>query len=196
MPLTLVTGPVRSGKSRYVVELAAAYGSNVCYVATAMRDAADVEWSARLERHVRDRPSTWQLVESATLSHRELLDVFGAAPKGRCIIVDALGTWLAARIAVQIDAFERNFAAFEAQMDDEAEGLALAMLASPADVIVVAEEVGWDIVPLAASARLFRDVLGRMKQRLASRARATLLVVSGIAVDLTALGTRLERPKG
>jgi adenosylcobinamide kinase / adenosylcobinamide-phosphate guanylyltransferase len=192
MPLTLVTGPVRSGKSRYVVELATALGRNVRYVATAMRDMNDAEWDARLDRHVHDRPSTWELVESAALSHQALLQLFRAAADGECIIVDALGTWLAARIATHIDALERNFAAFETQMDSEAAELALAMLESRAYVIVVAEEVGWDVVPVAASARLFRDVLGRMKQRLAARAQAAVLVVCGIGLDLTALGKRLD----
>jgi len=191
MALTLVTGPVRSGKSRYVVELAQAHGRRVRYVATAMRDADDTEWDARLDRHVHDRPNTWEAIESATLSHQALLDLFRTAGSDDCVVVDALGTWLAARIATHIDAFEQNFAAFEAQMDAEAADLALAMLESKAQVIVVAEEVGWDVVPVAASARLFRDVLGRMKQRLASRAETAMLVVCGIALDLTALGKRL-----
>jgi adenosylcobinamide kinase/adenosylcobinamide-phosphate guanylyltransferase len=106
-------------------------------------------------------------------------------------VVDALGTWLAARIATHIDALERDFAAFEAQMDQEASELAQAMLESRAQVVAVAEEVGWDIVPVAASARLFRDVLGRMKQRLAAGADAVFLVVCGFALDLRALGTTI-----
>ena len=62
---------------------------------------------------------------------------------------------------------------------------------SPApEVIVVAEEVGWDVVPVSASARLFRDVLGRMKQRLAGAADEAYLVVSGFVLDLRALGAR------
>ena len=188
MAVTLVTGPVRSGKSRYVVSLAQASHRRVRYVATAMRDADDAEWNARLDRHVHDRPAAWESIESATLSHHALLELFRGAGDDECVVVDALGTWLAARIATHIDAFEQNFAAFEAQMDAEAAELALAMLESRAVVLVVAEEVGWDVVPVAASARLFRDVLGRLKQRLASRARATILVVCGIALDLTVLG--------
>jgi adenosylcobinamide kinase / adenosylcobinamide-phosphate guanylyltransferase len=196
MAVTLVTGPVRSGKSSYVVELAKAGGRRVRYVATAMRDAADSEWTARLDRHVRERPSGWETVESATLSPATLLELFRSASSDECMIVDSLGTWLAARLAANTDALERDFVAFEAQMDAEAAGLTRAILDSAAMVIVVAEEVGWDITPVAASARLFRDVLGRMKQRLAARAQSTVLVVCGIALDLTALGTRLNQPAG
>jgi adenosylcobinamide kinase/adenosylcobinamide-phosphate guanylyltransferase len=156
-----------------------------------MRDADDTEWDGRLDRHVHDRPSSWESIESATLSHQALLDLFREASDDECVVVDALGTWLAARIAINIDALEHNFADFEVRMDTEAADLALAMLESQAQVIVVAEEVGWDIVPVAASARLFRDVLGRMKQRLASRAERAILVVVGIALNLTELGTPL-----
>lgn len=192
MAVTLVTGPVRSGKSRYVVQLAATAGGTVRYLATAIRDSNDREWDTRVQRHVRDRPEHWQSTETAEITHGELVDLFRRGREGECIVVDALGTWLAARIATHIDALERDFAAFEAQMDDEALEIATAMLESHAHVIVVTEEVGWDIVPIAASARLFRDVLGRMKQRLAAEARDVYLVVCGYALDLKALGVTIE----
>lgn len=192
MPLTLVTGPVRSGKSRYVQQLAAASGARVRYVATAARDDADSEWVTRLRRHVEDRPTEWESIEAGELGHPVFLETFKRANEDECVIVDALGTWLAGRIARHIDAFERDFATFERQMDREAAEIADAMLVSRAHVIVVAEEVGWDIVPVAASARLFRDVLGRMKQRLAADARSVYLVVCGYALDLRALGVNIE----
>jgi adenosylcobinamide kinase/adenosylcobinamide-phosphate guanylyltransferase len=191
MGVTLVTGPVRSGKSRYVVEIAQRSGRRVSYVATAMRDGSDDEWDSRLTRHVHDRPTTWELIESASLGHDALIALFRDGVPDQCIVVDAVGTWLAARIATHIDAFERDFAAFETRMDEEATELAQAMLDSRAQVVVVAEEVGWDIVPVAASARLFRDVLGRVKQRIAADADAVILVVCGIALDLRALGTTI-----
>jgi adenosylcobinamide kinase / adenosylcobinamide-phosphate guanylyltransferase len=189
MGVTLVTGPVRSGKSRYVIALAQASGKRVTYVATSMRDERDGEWDARLTRHVHDRPTNWETIESASLGQEALLARFRDSLAEQCIVIDALGTWLAARIATNIDAFERDFGAFEQQMDNEAAALAQAMLDSRAQVVVVAEEVGWDVVPVAASARLFRDVLGRMKQRLAAGADAVFLVVCGFALDLRTLGT-------
>lgn len=188
MPVTLVTGPVRSGKSRYVLELARPVKGRVRYVATAIRDADDGEWNTRLQRHMQDRPPNWESVETAELGHEALLEVFCGCSPDECIVVDALGTWIAARIATHIELFEQDFARFEAMMDAQAAQLATAMLQCDARVLVVAEEVGWDIVPVAASARLFRDVLGRMKQRLAAEADAAYLVVCGFALDLRSLG--------
>ena len=54
--------------------------------------------------------------------------------------------------------------------------------------MAVSEQIGWDAVPVAASARLFRDALGRMTQRLAKRADRLYLVVAGYAMDLRSLG--------
>lgn len=191
MPVTLVTGPVRSGKSRYVLQIAGQSQGRVRYLATAIRDDADGEWNARLRRHMHDRPAHWESIETAEIGHAALLQIFNDATNGECVVVDALGTWIAARIATHLDSFERDFAAFENQMDTEASEIAGAMLASRAHVVVVTEEVGWDIVPVAASARLFRDVLGRMKQRLAAEAGSVFLVVCGFALDLRALGVSI-----
>ena len=191
MAVTLVTGPVRSGKSHYVAQLAAASGLPVTYVATAARDPQDSEWNERLRRHVQDRPAHWRTIETASLTHEQLLEIF-AGDSGRCIVVDALGTWLAARLSRSVEAFERDYVAFESQLDREAQEFANAMLDSNSDVFVVAEEAGWDVVPVMPSGRLFRDVLGRMKQRLSARARSVYLVASGFALDLLSLGTRIE----
>jgi adenosylcobinamide kinase / adenosylcobinamide-phosphate guanylyltransferase len=189
MPVTLVTGPVRSGKSRRATSIAQASGRRVSYIAMSVRDANDSEWEARVQRHVRERPSTWETVETAEFSRGALLALFREAVPDQCLIVESLGTWLAGRIARDLDAFAADATAFETRMDDEATELARAMLESRALVVVVAEEVGWDVVPTAASARLFRDVVGRMKQQLAHGADDVLLIVCGVAIDLRALSS-------
>ena len=80
----------------------------------------------------------------------------------------------------------------ESQLDDEAARFVDAMLASPAYVVAVSEQIGWDVVPVAASARLFRDAMGRMVQRLARRADRVYLVVAGYALDLRAAGVPID----
>ena len=65
MAVVFITGPVRSGKSAFGVRLARESGRDVTYIATAAGAPEDVEWRARLVRHVRDRPSAWQTVETA-----------------------------------------------------------------------------------------------------------------------------------
>jgi adenosylcobinamide kinase / adenosylcobinamide-phosphate guanylyltransferase len=189
MAVTLVTGPVRSGKSARAMSIARSSGLQVSYVATAMHDAGDREWESRLERHARERPSAWETIESAGLTQDALLELFREAESERCLLVDSLGTWIGARMAGDLASFERDAAAFAERLDRDAADIAAAMLESRARVIVVAEEVGWDVVPTSSSARVFRDILGRMKQRLAAGAEQVLLVVCGFAIDLRALGS-------
>lgn len=192
MAVVFITGPVRSGKSAFGVRLARETGYAVTYVATAAGELEDVEWRARLTRHVRDRPASWRTVETATMTDDAQLTLFREAAPGTCLVVDALGTWLAARIAARIDLLEVDYTVLESQLDDEAAKFVDAMLASPAYVIAVGEQIGWDDVPGAASARLFRDAMGRMAQRLARRADRVYLVVAGYAIDLRAFGESID----
>jgi adenosylcobinamide kinase/adenosylcobinamide-phosphate guanylyltransferase len=192
MAVVFITGPVRSGKSAFGVRLAGNSGREVTYVATAAGEAEDAEWRARLIRHVRDRPAFWRTVETAAMTHDAQLALFREASSDSCLLVDALGTWLDARIAARIDLLEIDYSILESQLDEEAAQFVDAMLASPAYVVVVSEQIGWDVVPLAASARLFRDAMGRMVQRLAKHAQRVYLVVAGYALDLRASGEPID----
>ncbi|MGC1380132.1 MAG: bifunctional adenosylcobinamide kinase/adenosylcobinamide-phosphate guanylyltransferase [Candidatus Baltobacteraceae bacterium] len=192
MAVVLVTGPVRSGKSAFAAGLARASGCEVTYVATAAGELEDAEWRARLTRHVRDRPAAWRTLETATMSRAAQLTFFREAPSNACLLVDALGTWLAARISASIELLEIDYTVLESQLDQEAAEFVDALLASPAYVIAVSEQIGWDVVPVAASARLFRDAMGRMVQRLAKGADHVYLVVAGYALDLRAAGEPID----
>jgi adenosylcobinamide kinase / adenosylcobinamide-phosphate guanylyltransferase len=191
MAVVFITGPARSGKSAFGVRLACESGRDVTYVATAAGSPEDVEWRARLTRHVRDRPASWRTVETAAMTREAQIALFREAAAGTCLLVDALGTWLATRIAARIDLLEIDYTVLESQLDDEAAEFVDAMLACPADVIAVSEQIGWDVVPVAASARIFCDAMGRMIQRVAKNASRIYLVVAGYALDLRALGVSI-----
>lgn len=184
MAVTFITGPASSGKSAFAVRLALESGRDVTYIATAAGEPEDIEWRARLTRHVRDRPSSWRTVETAGMPHRAQLALFREAAAGGCLLVDALGTWLEARIADRPGLLKVDYNVLASQLDAEAAEYVDAMLASPASIIAVSEQFGWDVVPMEASARLFRDAIGRMVQRVAKHAESAYLVIAGYALDL------------
>jgi adenosylcobinamide kinase/adenosylcobinamide-phosphate guanylyltransferase len=188
MGVIFVTGPARSGKSGYAVRLALESGLDVTYVATAAHDPEDAEWNARLSRHLLERPGEWRTVETAGMTHEAQLDLFAAAKPTQCLLVDALGTYLWARIRARIELLEVDYAVMEAALVRESSELADAMLASPAHVIAVSEQIGWDVAPSDHAKRLYRDSLGRMMQRLATSADRAYLVVAGYAIDLRSAG--------
>jgi len=51
-------------------------------------------------------------------------------------------------------------------------------------VIMVSNEVGWGVVPMAAVSRLFADEQGRLNQRVAAVCEKATLVAAGLPVVL------------
>ncbi len=192
--LILVTGPVRSGKSRFAERLAGEAAVGVTYVATAAADANDSEWSARLEHHRRRRPQHWNVVETASGSNIDLYEVLKNPPDNGVLLVDSLGTWLADRMSGAHPELLDQPSALETAAEHDCALLVRALLASPAKlIVVVGEETGWGIVPEHRSGRIFRDVLGRLQQEVAAHAERAYLTIDGIAIDLRAIGEPVAR---
>jgi adenosylcobinamide kinase/adenosylcobinamide-phosphate guanylyltransferase len=188
MPLTFVTGPVRSGKSRFAEHLAMESGGAVTYVATARTDPTDAEWVARIAHHVARRPASWHTIESGLLGAPSLAEIAGRGRANAVLLVDSIGTWLAAEMTARFEVGGEPAALDIDELEMECAKTADALAASAAHAIVVGDEAGWGLVPPYASGRVFRDVLGRMQQRLAARAERPFLVVAGYAIDLRAAG--------
>ena len=54
----------------------------------------------------------------------------------------------------------------------------------PGRIILVSNEVGWGIVPMAAVSRLFADEQGRLNQRVAAVCERVTLVAGGLPLVL------------
>ncbi|MFQ6537202.1 MULTISPECIES: bifunctional adenosylcobinamide kinase/adenosylcobinamide-phosphate guanylyltransferase [Aphanothece] len=176
--LQLVTGPARSGKSRWAEHLASAHTGPVSYVATGPALPNDPAWQERVQAHRRRRPPHWRTLELQAELARVLQELAG----GELALVDSLGTWVAWGL-------DQDRGAWQARCD----ALEAALLASPGRVILVAEQTGWGVVPATAVGGLFRDRLGALEQQLAARCDTTWLVVAGRALDLSGLGLPVPR---
>ncbi len=182
MNLLFITGPVRSGKSRFAALAAERSGRPVTYVAAGARNADDAEWTERIEKHRSDRPQHWSTLETGSHPHTALRDVLHRSAAESIVLVDSAGTWLADQwSAVAPDA---TTSATLELLIDRGRYFIDAVASAKADVIVVSEETGWGIVPEHPSGRVFRDALGFTNQRLARLAQRAYLVVCGYAVDL------------
>lgn len=185
VPLTFVTGPVRSGKSRFAQALASESSGEVTYVATAGSDPGDAEWARRIAHHAAGRPPHWRVVETAQPGSPDLATLLRAATQAQTLLVDSLGTWLAHRMSERF-ALGGEPAVLDAPaLEAELGAVVEAAIAARACTIVVGEETGWGLVPPYPSGRVFRDVLGRAQQHLATRAQRAFLVVAGHALDLS-----------
>ncbi len=190
--ISVILGPVRAGKTARAAALATASGKRVVLAVTAAVDPHDAEMRDRVERHRRDRPPHWTVVETAALGGPTLLDVLGDAGDDECVVIDALGTWIAAQLVSREPDAERDPVAVLDELDAHGAALADALARTRAEAIVIAEETGWGVVPPSALGRIFRDALGRLTRAVARRADRVELVVAGYAVDLSALGVPVD----
>jgi len=84
------------------------------------------------------------------------------------VLIDCLTLWLSNRMLAGGD------------VDAETERLKAALARRVGPVVLVSNEVGFGIVPDNALARRFRDLQGRLNQRIAARADRVVLVVAGL----------------
>jgi adenosylcobinamide kinase/adenosylcobinamide-phosphate guanylyltransferase len=189
--LTIVTGPVRSGKSSFALELARESDRTPIYVATAEADPSDAEMRERIARHRAER-GDMRTVETNERSGPRLADVVRAASAREIAIVDSLGTWVGSCLVDHARSLGEDPAALIAALERDAAGLVSALADASGDVVVVAEETGWGVVPPYPLGRVFRDHLGRLTATLAGRAGRAYLVVAGYAVDLRSVGRRVS----
>jgi adenosylcobinamide kinase/adenosylcobinamide-phosphate guanylyltransferase len=174
--LTLVTGPARSGKSEWAEHLAEKSGKFVVYVATARVDEGDREWQQRIQQHQQRRPPHWQTIAEP----KDLTAILQRSTPEQCLLIDSLGTWLA-------NLLEQS----EPEWESTVTNLLTALQQTDSDVILVAEETGWGVVPAYPLGRQFRDRLGHLTRHIGAIAQSVYLVTGGHALDLRKLGTPL-----
>lgn len=179
--LAVVTGPVRSGKSRVALDLAIRTGRGIVIAVGGRAD--DEEMARRIAAHQADRPADIRVLEAT-----EDPAWIAGVPAGACLLVDCLGTLLGMGFVglVPEDA-ELAGADAEREADARAEALVAALLARDGDTVVVGNEVGWGIVPATPLGRLFRDVMGRSLRMLVDSADVAVAVIAGRCIDLTDL---------
>jgi adenosylcobinamide kinase/adenosylcobinamide-phosphate guanylyltransferase len=176
--VTVVTGGVRSGKSRHA-EALLAERDDVTYIATGQpADADDAEWRERVARHQAARPATWTTVETL-----DLVPLLGMP--GGPLLVECLGTWVTGLVD-RADLWD-DLPAAAALVEAEGAALAEALTRTSRDVVLVTNEVGWSLVPLTPSGRFFTDALGRVNTAVAGVADHAVLVVLGRALTLGSL---------
>ncbi|HEV2766510.1 MAG TPA: bifunctional adenosylcobinamide kinase/adenosylcobinamide-phosphate guanylyltransferase [Acidimicrobiales bacterium] len=160
--ITLVLGGTRSGKSAVAERLAGRAGVPVTYVATAVADPGDAALASRIAAHRARRPPAWTTQEAGADLPAVLRAISGT------VLVDALGTWVAASPDLAVDAG----------------GLCAALVERAGDAVVVSDEVGLGVHPATELGRRFRDVVGELNQAVAAVADEVLLVVAGRTLPL------------
>ena len=161
--IVLVLGGTRSGKSAVAEGLVSRLEPPITYVATGWAAPQDPSMAERIAAHRAARPAGWVTVEAGG----DLVGALHSYPEG-AMLVDALGTWVAAHpdLAVDVDA------------------LIAALTGRTGPTVVVSEEVGLAVHPTTEVGRRFVDVMGTLNQAVARVADEVHLVVAGRALSL------------
>ncbi|MGV3709737.1 MAG: bifunctional adenosylcobinamide kinase/adenosylcobinamide-phosphate guanylyltransferase [Gemmatimonas sp.] len=187
LPLTLLLGGVRAGKSARALRIATQFsrtGDDVVFVATAQ--AFDDEMKHRISAHRAERDARWSTIEEPTAVASVLRSHIGNVPQTRVVVVDCATLWVS-NIMLGLE----DGSTCEARIGDQVSALidvlrdtARAPDGSAREFIVVSNEVGLGIVPPTPLGRQYRDALGRANQLLAAAARDVLLMVAGLELRL------------
>jgi len=165
----LVIGGARSGKSRFAESLAQKSGLEVVYIATA--HAGDAEMAHRIEWHRSERPVGWLAIEEPLELTAALQEVSSSS---RCVIVDCLTLWLTNLQGLS-----------EVDQALRIEVLCGVLPGLAGMTVLVSNELGLGVVPANGLARAFRDMSGRLHQRLAALVDTVDLVVAGLPLRLS-----------
>jgi len=180
--LTLILGGARSGKSTYAEKLAVRNSGRVAYIATAQ--ALDAEMQARIAIHRQKRPDSWKTYEIPIGVGRVLLD---NPLQAEVILLDCLTLLVANRLLEAApDVDQPDEAVATAKVESEIDELLMAIRSSPAEWIVVSNEVGLGLVPPYPLGRIYRDLLGWANQRVVSVAGKVVFMIAGIPMRLEA----------
>lgn len=190
--VVLITGGARSGKSSYAESLCKKSENEVVYIATA--EILDQEMSDRVRKHREQRPKNWRTVECWNFISPSLPQIL---EHSKTILLDCL-TMLVSNLMFLEPVLDYEHADME--RINEREVLILQEIdrvlemvkTSTSTLIVVTNELGMGIVPENRLSRIYRDIVGRINQRVAGSADDVYFLVSGIPVPIKKDGVMIN----
>lgn len=186
--MILVIGGARSGKSTFAEEKAKAYqeqlGGNVLYIATSI--AFDDDMKYRIAKHREARPSTWR-----TLEQYKAFDQIVAEDEFKdcqTVLVDCMTLMVSNLLLEQPVDFDtikhEAISEIEKMIVHEVSELLEQCKEHGKQLIVVSNEVGLGVVPPYRLGNIFRDIAGRVNQKIAREAEEVYLLTAGIPMKI------------
>lgn len=195
MSVTFVIGGSRSGKSTFAEMKAKEYGDKVLYIATAV--VTDESMADRVKKHKEQRPKSWHTLE--TYSEFLLLPSHKEFVESDVILIDCITTLIG------------NFM-FDSKLDfdncniDDVNELEKTIIENVVELIkicnecnkkliIVSNETGLGVVPSYYMGNYFRDMSGRINNRIGKEADFMYFIFSGIPIKLKHKGEMVKWPQ-
>lgn len=176
--IRLITGGARSGKSSFA-ESIYENEEDVVYIATSI--VTDREMEERVKLHRQSRPASWRTYES----YNKLTKAIGEETN---YLLDCITTLISNIMFEMTKDIEYIDYELQRQVEDRIyeELFSLIEIIKEKDysLTMVTNELGNSIVPSNHLSRVFRDIQGRINQRIAALSDEVYLVCCGIPVKI------------
>ncbi|NEU31060.1 cobinamide kinase [bacterium LRH843] len=182
--ITFITGGVRSGKSAYAEERAISLHqtrarSSLFYVATSR--VYDHEMAGRVERHRLTREQSgafWRVIEQP----RNIDELFHLFKKGDVLLLDCVTILLSNEFFIFSEAKVEMWHddAFQKEIEQKLKNLVTKFAKAPFDVIIVSNEVSYDLQTGDVGTEYYKRLLGRVHQHIVLLSKEAILVECGI----------------
>lgn len=181
--LILVTGGARSGKSQFAESLCRNRNNRTAYIATSI--PFDEELKARVKKHRKMRPDTWETFEIYE-------DIYKVIPKiareHDTVILDCV-TLMVNNLMFKenLDYDElttKEVDVLEASIKAQFTNLLEAVKQTDLYFVIVTNEIGMSPVAANKLTRIYTDIIGRMNQLITKESDEVYFVVSGISMKI------------
>ena len=192
MSLTFIIGGARSGKSTYAELKAKEYGEKVVYIATAV--VTDESMAERVKKHKEQRPQSWGTIEMYSdfdrlVEYKEFMD-------SEVVLIDCLTTLIGNYMFDSKINFDtcppEEVNNLEVKITEELFSLINVCKANDKKLIMVSNETGLGVVPPYYMGNYFRDISGRINQKITVAPDFMYFVLSGIPVKLKHKGEMIK----
>lgn len=176
--IRLITGGARSGKSNFAESL---YKDEdkVVYIATSR--VVDQEMEERVKLHKNSRPEDWRTFEGSY----KLEEAIGTEKNYLLDCITILTSNIMFDMSNNVEYIDYKLQGkIEDKVITEIESLIKNITNRGYNLIMVTNEVGDSIVPEHHISRVFRDIQGRINQRIAALSDELYLVCCGVPVKI------------
>jgi len=195
MSLIFVIGGARSGKSTFAELKAKEYSENVLYIATAA--VTDEAMADRVKKHREQRPAFWQTLEMysdfKTLINKDEFN------QSEVVLLDCITTMIGNYMVESKLDFDdcsvEDVNILENKITEEVFSLINVCKENNKKLIIVSNETGMGLVPSYYMGNYFRDISGRINNKIGVQAEHMYFIFSGIPIKLKHKGEMIKWPQ-
>ncbi len=195
MSVTFVIGGARSGKSTFSELKAKEYSDKVLYIATAV--ITDQSMADRVKKHKEQRPSSWHTIEM--YSDFKKLTEKNEFIQSEVVLIDCITTMIGnfmvdSKLDFDICSAE-DVNMLEQKITDQILSLIHVCNENNKKLIIVSNETGLGLVPYYYMGNYFRDISGRINNKIGIESDFMYFIFSGIPIKLKHKGEMVKWPQ-